>query len=164
MRGLGFALGLLAGAIWIAPATFAADKNVTVENFAFSPKTLTISPGDTVIWTNKDAATTHTATADNGSFDTGQILSGTSTTIHFSKAGTYRYHCSVHPSMTGRVVVQGASAVSSPRKLPKTDVVRSSGGGRVITPVLGVALAFVIVSATMVSVRLGRARSRQMGA
>ncbi|HXS14682.1 MAG TPA: cupredoxin family copper-binding protein [Candidatus Saccharimonadales bacterium] len=83
-----------------------AGKNaVTIQNFAFSPATLTVKVGDKVTWTNQDSAG-HSATADDGSFDTGVLPQGQSGSITFNKAGTYTYHCSVHPMMKGTIIVQ----------------------------------------------------------
>lgn len=83
-----------------------ADKNaVTIQNFAFSPATLTVKVGDKVTWTNQDSAG-HSATADDGSFDTGVLAQGKSGSITFSKVGTFTYHCSVHPMMKGTIIVQ----------------------------------------------------------
>lgn len=78
---------------------------VTIQNFAFSPATLTVKVGDKVTWTNQDSAP-HSATADDNSFDTGVLRQGQSGSITFSKPGTYTYHCSVHPMMKGIIVVQ----------------------------------------------------------
>jgi plastocyanin len=78
---------------------------VTVQNFAYSPATLTVKVGDKVTWTNQDSAG-HSATADDGSFDTGVLEQGQSGSITFSKAGTYVYHCSVHPNMKATVIVK----------------------------------------------------------
>lgn len=83
----------------------AAQNAVQIANFAFSPATMTIKVGDSVTWTNQDSVG-HSATADNGSFDTGILAQGKSGTITFSKAGTYTYHCSVHPMMHGTIIVQ----------------------------------------------------------
>jgi len=78
---------------------------VTIQNFAFSPSTITVKVGDSITWTNQDTAG-HSATADDNSFDTGILSQGQSKSITFSKAGTYTYHCSVHPMMKATVVVQ----------------------------------------------------------
>lgn len=78
---------------------------VTIQNFTFSPATLTVKVGDKVTWTNQDSAG-HSATADDGSFDTGVIAQGQSGSNTFTKAGTYTYHCSVHPMMKGTIIVQ----------------------------------------------------------
>lgn len=83
-----------------------AGKNaVTIQNFAFSPATITIKAGQSVTWTNEDSIG-HSATADDNSFDTGVLPQGQSKSITFAKAGTYTYHCSVHPNMKATVIVQ----------------------------------------------------------
>lgn len=83
-----------------------AGKNaVSIQNFAYSPSTITVKVGDKVTWTNKDSIG-HSATADNGSFDTGVLQQGQSGSITFHKAGTFTYHCSVHPTMKATVIVQ----------------------------------------------------------
>jgi plastocyanin len=87
------------------PATPAATAAVTIQNFAFAPQSLEIAAGTTVTWTNTDS-TTHTATADDNSWDTGDIAPGASASVTFDTPGTYTYHCSIHPSMTATVVVK----------------------------------------------------------
>jgi plastocyanin len=90
----------------------AADVAVTIQNFAFAPTPLTIPVGTTVVWTNQDTAP-HTATNDPGSafsFDTGMLQKGQSGRVTFSAAGSFPYHCNVHPNMHGMVVVTAASA------------------------------------------------------
>jgi plastocyanin len=78
---------------------------VTIQNYAFSPATITVKVGDTVTWMNNDS-TAHSATADDGSFDTGLFSPGQSKSFTFKKAGTYTYHCSAHPYMKGTVIVK----------------------------------------------------------
>ncbi len=78
---------------------------VTISGYAFSPATLTVSKGATVTWQNNDPVT-HTATANSGAWNTGNISSGGSGTVTFSSSGTFAYHCSIHPMMTGTIVVQ----------------------------------------------------------
>src|SRR4051812_18433560 len=78
---------------------------VTIANFSFAPSTLEVPVGTTVTWTNNDS-TNHTATADDGSFDSKPISSGQTFTQTFSTAGTFKYHCSIHPAMTGTVTVK----------------------------------------------------------
>ena len=83
-----------------------AGKNfVTIQNFAFSPATITVKAGQSITWTNEDSAG-HSATADDNSWDTGVLPQGQSKAITFAKAGTYTYHCSVHPNMKATVIVQ----------------------------------------------------------
>jgi plastocyanin len=86
-------------------STPVAKNSIQISNYSFSPATLTVKTGDTVTWTNQDSAG-HSATADDKSFDTGVLDQGKSGTSTFSKAGTYAYHCSVHPSMHGTIIVQ----------------------------------------------------------
>ena len=83
----------------------AAGNAVSVANFAFAPATLTIKAGTAVTWTNNDT-TTHTVTADDGSFDSGHLSGSASFTFTFAKAGTFTYHCAIHSSMTATVTVQ----------------------------------------------------------
>jgi plastocyanin len=71
---------------------------------SFSPANLTVAKGSTVTWTNQDGMT-HTTTSDAGDWDL-SVASGTSKSVTFNNAGTYKYHCSIHPYMTGSIVVQ----------------------------------------------------------
>jgi len=105
---------VLAPAVHARAATAAAPVHamvqVTMQNLAFSPKTLTVAPGTTVMWTNKDSAP-HTVTSDSGStLASGDLSQGKSYTHTFTKAGTYTYHCTIHPFMHGTVIVSGGSA------------------------------------------------------
>ena len=102
------AIGIGALAAWamLAGGALAADSGVTIAGFAFSPQSITIDVGDTVTWTNNDDVD-HTATGPG--FDTSTITSGGGTaTVTFNTAGTFAYHCTIHPSMTGTVVVGSA--------------------------------------------------------
>lgn len=75
--------------------------------FSFAPPTLTVKVGTTVKWTNTTLAP-HTATSDSGSaqaWDSSDIEPGGTFSFTFTKAGTFAYHCSVHPSMHGTIVV-----------------------------------------------------------
>lgn len=83
-------------------------NSVTIEKFAFNPETLTIKPGTTVTWKNRDAVD-HTIIAESGStiqFRSKELGSGDSYSFTFSEPGTYPYYCSIHPSMRGTIVVQ----------------------------------------------------------
>ncbi len=112
-------LGLAAAALLLltAPTALAADRDVDIRDFAFAPRTVEIRVGDTVTWTNRDAVG-HTATARNGSWDTGALDEGQSGSVRFTVAGTYRYVCTPHPDMTGTVVVRAATGGVRP---PNTD-------------------------------------------
>ena len=83
----------------------ATNAEVKIDNFSFGPETLTVPVGTTVTWTNRDDIP-HTVVSTDGVFkskvrDTDEKFSYT-----FSRAGTYPYYCSVHPKMTGKIVVQ----------------------------------------------------------
>jgi plastocyanin len=85
--------------------TGASGAQVVMKGFAFSPASITIKAGESVTWTNQDGST-HTVTADNGEFDSGNVAAGATFSFTFAKAGTYPYHCTIHSSMKGTVVVQ----------------------------------------------------------
>jgi len=108
---VGGSLALLGVALVGGGAALAADHAVAISGFAFSPKTITVTVGDTVTWTNSDP-TAHTATADDGSFDTGTIGNNGTGTATFSTAGTFPYHCKIHSSMTGTITVEAAAGGS----------------------------------------------------
>lgn len=77
---------------------------VSISNFAFDPASVTVKVGGTVTWTNNDSPT-HTITGDGG-LDSGDVANGGTYSKTFDKAGTYKYHCTIHPNMTGEVIVQ----------------------------------------------------------
>jgi plastocyanin len=77
---------------------------VSIQGFAFQTASLTISVGETVTWTNHDSVS-HTVTADDGSFTSDPIAPGASYQHTFTTAGSFAYHCSIHPSMKATVVV-----------------------------------------------------------
>jgi len=81
-----------------------APVSVSIQNFAFSPATITVPVGTTVTWTNKDSVA-HTVTSRNGTFDSGTLHQGDTFQFTFNSPGTYDYYCTIHPSMTGRVIV-----------------------------------------------------------
>lgn len=85
--------------------TTASGNQVTIKNFAFSPASMTIKVGESVTWTNQDSPT-HSIAADKGEFKSGDMTTGATYSFKFDKAGTYPYHCIIHPSMTGTIVVQ----------------------------------------------------------
>jgi LPXTG-motif cell wall-anchored protein len=93
-------------------AIAAASGSVTIADFSFAPATITVSQGDTVTWTN-DGPTPHSATASDGSFDTGIFPKGQSRSHTFNDAGTFAYICTPHPYMKGTVVVQASQTGSS---------------------------------------------------
>jgi plastocyanin len=94
------------------PAHAAGDPGVTIVDFSFSPGSITVHVGDTVTWTN-NGKQPHTATANDGSFNTPQLKNGQSASHTFTKAGTFAYICAIHPFMKGTVVVEAASTTPS---------------------------------------------------
>jgi len=89
-----------------------ASASVTMADFFFSPTSVTVAVGDTVTWHNTGQAP-HTATADDGSFDTGTINPGSSGSHTFSSAGTFSYICTIHPNMKATVRVLSSSGSGS---------------------------------------------------
>jgi plastocyanin len=77
---------------------------VTIADFAFGPAELSVAAGTTVTFVNNDSAP-HTATADDGSFDTGGLETGESATVTLDEPGTHHYVCTYHPRMTGTITV-----------------------------------------------------------
>jgi plastocyanin len=79
-------------------------NEVWIQGMAFNPATITVNAGTTITWTNKDGVA-HTVTSNTGVFDSGTInVNGTYSHL-FSTAGSFPYHCTVHPSMTATVIV-----------------------------------------------------------
>jgi plastocyanin len=78
---------------------------VKIDNFSFSPQTLTIAAGTTVIWTNRDDIP-HTVVSDDKIFKSKVLDTDEKFTYTFDKAGNFPYFCSVHPKMTAKVIVQ----------------------------------------------------------
>lgn len=77
---------------------------VKIENFAFSPMTITVKAGSTVTWTNNDQDP-HTVTATNKQFSSKTLMRGDTYQHRFTSPGKYSYLCTVHPFMTATVVV-----------------------------------------------------------
>ena len=99
---------LLAGSISVTanadqPAVSAAE--VKIDNFSFTPQTLTVPAGATVTWTNRDDIP-HSVVSTDGVFKSAVRDTDEKFSYTFAKAGTYSYYCSIHPKMTGKVVVQ----------------------------------------------------------
>ena len=85
--------------------TNAGTSEVVIQSFAFSPSTITISVNTTVTWTNKDAAA-HTVTSDIALFDSGNLATNATYSHQFTTIGTFNYHCTYHPAMLAKVIVQ----------------------------------------------------------
>jgi plastocyanin len=92
----------------VAAAGTTATVTVQIKDFKFAPQPVNAKVGDTVGWTNGDSAP-HTATMDDGSCSTDPIAQGATGLLTFTKAGTYTYHCKIHPTQMKdfTVVVSG---------------------------------------------------------
>jgi plastocyanin len=94
--------------LWATGVAQASEtRDVTIDNYTFSPGTLTVPVGTTVTWTNRDSEV-HTVTANDAppTFKSAGLDTDDTFSFTFNKAGTYSYHCSLHPHMTGKIVVQ----------------------------------------------------------
>lgn len=81
------------------------NASVEIKDFSFGPSNLTIKKGTTVTWTNQ-GSTMHTVTSDEGdTLNSGELNKGDSYVFTFNEAGTFDYHCTPHPQMTGTVTV-----------------------------------------------------------
>lgn len=92
-------------------------------DFVFDPVTLTVPVGASVTWVNQGAAL-HTATAEDGSFDSGFLATGESFTMTFDREGSFPYLCTLHPGMTGTIIVDPNAPPPNPQ----------SGGGGIENP------------------------------
>ena len=95
------ALFLVAGSFGSAAA---ATHTITIDAMAYSPATLHVKRGDTVVWVNKDPFP-HTSTSKVGGFDSQTIAAGKSWTLTAAKKGTFAYTCTFHPTMKGTLRV-----------------------------------------------------------
>lgn len=85
------------------PQTVVDKNTITIQNFAFNPGTLTVKQGTKVTWTNQDSAT-HKIKSDT--FNSGDLNQGDKFEFTFKNKGSFDYSCSIHPSMTGKIVVE----------------------------------------------------------
>jgi len=80
-------------------------NTISIQNFTFSPAIDTISTGTTITWKNNDGVA-HTSTSNTGVWNTGNIVPRGSATTTFNTVGTFPYHCAIHSSMMGTIVVK----------------------------------------------------------
>jgi len=118
---------IVVGFMALAGGAAAADASVSIDNLAFSPATVVVQEGDTVTWTNEQTDVPHTVTADGGSFASGTLATGDTFQHTFTTAGTFAYHCTIHPTMLGTVEVQAAQA-STTTTSPGATTTPSGGG------------------------------------
>jgi plastocyanin len=103
----GGVLGLLAGAaVMAAPA--GVEEAVKIDNFTFTPQRVTVKAGTTVTWTNQDDIP-HTVASATKAFRSKALDTDDKFSFTFTTAGVYEYFCSLHPHMTGTIVVEGAT-------------------------------------------------------
>jgi plastocyanin len=102
---LGAMTGLVAVVIAGSPAR-TADIQVKIDNFTFNPQQITVKAGDTVTWTNHDDIP-HTVTSKTLLFRSKAVDTDDKFSFTFAKPGSYPYFCSLHPHMTGSIVVEG---------------------------------------------------------
>jgi plastocyanin len=109
---LGGLLGLLAGfAVMAAPAGV-GDTEAKIENFTFVPQRLTVKAGTTVTWTNADDIP-HAVASTTKAFKSKVLDTNDKFSFTFTNAGVYEYFCSLHPHMTGTIVVEEATGSNS---------------------------------------------------
>ena len=104
------AAALVAALLWIAAGTGIANEKPTVhtvliEGTSFTPQSLTVRRGDTVVWKNKDPFP-HTVTARNRQFDSGLLAEGQSWQYTAKEPGEFPYFCTLHQTMTGVLLVK----------------------------------------------------------
>jgi plastocyanin len=108
-------LAAMTGSFQTAEAT---NYNVNIQNFAYVPAGMHINVGDMITWTNQDAVI-HTATSDNGVWNSGNLSQGQSYSFTFTNTGTYPYHCAIHTFMMDTIFVSTQSGTSEPLTAPK---------------------------------------------
>lgn len=121
-----FALLPVAGA---APRT-AETKTVAMQNFKFNPQTITVNVGDSITWKNGDQ-TEHTATADDGSFNTDDVAAGGEKTLTFSKAGTFPYYCKYHGGPGGKGMSGTITVLAAAQAQPQATAAPAPAGAEV---------------------------------
>ncbi len=107
MRVARLCLAAVAALVVLVPAGAGASapQEVSIEFSDYRPSQLDVLPGETVLWTNVSVRT-HTVTSDTGLFDSDEVQSNEHFSVQFNEVGTYRYHCTIHPSITGEVDVR----------------------------------------------------------
>ncbi|MFO1134443.1 MAG: cupredoxin family copper-binding protein [Rhodoblastus sp.] len=101
---LAFGALLALGSLALAPAARADNATVTIDNFAFTPDTLTIKPGTKVVFANHDDIP-HSIVAAHGEFRSKALDTDDKFEFTFATAGEYAYFCGLHPHMKGKIVV-----------------------------------------------------------
>lgn len=98
-------IGCAVSAIAAGPEKAPTAAEVKIDNFTFEPQTLTVKAGTTITWTNRDDIP-HTVVSNDLVFKSKPLDTDQTFTFTLTKPGTYPYFCSIHPKMTGKIVVQ----------------------------------------------------------
>jgi plastocyanin len=107
------ALALLAPLAALAAPAATGDAEVKIDNFTFAPQRLTIKPGTTVTWINEDDIP-HAIAATGKEFRSKVLDTDDKFSFTFTTAGSFEYFCSLHPHMTGTIVVEAAGGGAAP--------------------------------------------------
>jgi len=139
-------VAVLAVLAWPASFAAAADRHVGMGDVTFEPKTITVVPGDRVVWTN-NSTRAHTVTADDGRFNQ-PVPPGGTFAFTFAQAGSVPYHCEIHAGagMTGTVNVQGQAATTTTTAAPPATTTTTTA--RTATTTTSTARATTTVPAT----------------
>lgn len=172
---LAIVLVVLALTSFVALGHATGSVVVSISGYAFHPDTITVVIGvnNTVIWTNNDTVS-HTVTSDTSLFGSGTLAPDATYTHTFDQAGTFGYHCSIHPFMTGAVLVVAqtptteTSSSASVSSSSSSTLTSSSGIGTGI-PEFPVQIGFTLLVAVVIAVsylfarrglRISKARAR----
>jgi plastocyanin len=162
VRYLAHALMLVA-LVWLiiganTTSTAAADTQITIQGFAFSPAAISVPVGTTVTWTNKDAVG-HDVTSTNGPFASKTLATGQSFSYTFNQAGSFTYTCTIHPRMVATINVTGSVSAGV---LPQTGHAQDQRNWGTIAAL--VAAVAVIAGGAFLRARSGRTPEGIQGA
>ena len=154
---LAIVIVVLALTSFITPSHATGSAVVSISGYAFHPDTITVVLGvnNTVTWINNDTVS-HTVTSDTSLFDSGTLAPGATYTRTFDQAGTYGYHCSIHPFMTGTVVVVSqtptttATSSSASVSSSSSSTLASSSRSATVIPEFPVQLSFTLLVTVVV--------------
>ncbi len=104
-QGLGASLALTIPSGAVLAQSGPREFEVRISDFVFAPDLLEVTEGDVVVWMNNDVAP-HTATARDGSWDTGRLAKDQKAQLRFDVPGKFEYYCVFHPHMTGEILVR----------------------------------------------------------
>ena len=115
-----FLLGAVVGSVFAAGVEFAQAAEpattISIDNFSFTPATLTVKAGTTVTWTNRDDIPHGIASSNNAFKRSAALDTDNSFSFTFTTAGTYQYFCYIHPHMVGSIVVEGTTGSNTTRQ------------------------------------------------